>query len=199
MIYLAGKLLPSSFYQRDPKLVAKDLLGKLLLRRLQNHFLKVKIVETEAYYGLEDPASRAFKGKKLYNALMWGEPGRLFIYNVHKYWMLNVVAHELNDVGAVLIRAVEPIGGITVMQRNRPTLHIKELTNGPGKFSLAFKIDKSLNGMSVTSDAGKVFIVNNPMSCEIGSSHRIGVQKDVEKELRFYIKGNKFLSKTSKN
>jgi DNA-3-methyladenine glycosylase len=105
------KLLSSSFYSRDPAVVAWELLGKSLVRIIGGDALEGMIVETEAYYGTEDPASRAFHGRKNYNRLMWEEPGRIFIYNVHKYWMLNVVAHEPDCVGAVLIRTREGVEG----------------------------------------------------------------------------------------
>ncbi len=114
------KILPPSFYTRDPAVVARDLLGKRLLRVLNGEALEGTIVETEAYFGAEDPTSRAFHGRKNYNRLMWGEPGRVFIYNVHKYWMLNVVAHVPDEIGAVLIRAIEPTRGIESMLSNRP-------------------------------------------------------------------------------
>ena len=99
------KALSRNFYMRDLEIVAKELLGKRLIRRLNGVSLGGIIVETEAYYGLDDPASRAYHGIKDYNSPMLGEPGRTFIYNVHRYWMLNIVAHEQNKIGAVLIRS----------------------------------------------------------------------------------------------
>lgn len=95
------------FYTRDTETVARDLLGKILVRRLGDELLGGIILETEAYFGADDPASRAFQGKKRYNSVMFGEPGHLFIYNVHKYWMLNFIGHD-NGVGGILIRAIEP-------------------------------------------------------------------------------------------
>ena len=95
-------------------------MGKILVRRVNERFLEGIIVETEAYYGSHDPASRAYSGMKTYNRLMWDEPGKIFIYNVHKYWMLNIVTHKPKEIGAVLIRAIEPRKGIEEMFRNRP-------------------------------------------------------------------------------
>lgn len=137
---LPGEVLPREFYERDPEVVAKELLGKRLIRKLDEIFLEGIIVETEAYYGLDDPASRAYHGVKNYNMPMWKEPGRAFIYNVHKYWMLNIVAHEVNQIGAVLIRAIEPTRGVEVMKRHRPVKKMLDLTNGPGKLITALKI-----------------------------------------------------------
>jgi len=103
--------LPRSFYERDPAVVARELLGKVLIRRLASQVLSGKIVETEAYYGENDPASKAYKGRKTFNEPMFREVGRTFIYMVHGNWLLNIVAHPKGEVGAVLIRALEPLQG----------------------------------------------------------------------------------------
>ena len=189
------EMLPREFYQRDPEVVAKELLGKRLVRRLDMDLLEGIIVETEAYYGLNDPASRAYRGIKNYNKLMWSEAGRAFIYNVHKYWMFNIVAHKVKRIGAVLIRALEPTKGIKAMKRNKPVKRMFDLTNGPGKLTTALRIDKSLNGIPVTSPASEIVITDSEMEFETGSSHRIGVNKDLDRKLRFFIKGNKFVSR----
>ena len=190
------KILPRRFYERDPEVVAKDLLGKIIVRRLDDDILSGMIVETEAYYGPGDPASRAYDGMKNFNRLMWLDPGIAFIYNVHKYWMFNVVAHEPGGVGAVLIRAVEPLDGVEIMRKNRGVYdELVELTSGPGRFTVAFKIDRSLNGTDLTSAENPIYIIDNKVQFEISSSKRIGVRADLPRDLRFYIKGNKFVSK----
>jgi DNA-3-methyladenine glycosylase len=165
------------FYERDTAIVAKDLLGKVFVRRLGEETLEGIIVETEAYYGKDDPASRAFKGKKKYNRVMWEDPGRVFIYNVHKYWMFNFVAHKKNKVGGVLIRAIEPIKGIETMQKNRPVKNLRDLTNGPGKLTLALAIDKNLNFIEGTSENCEIYVIENELRFEIERSHRIGVKE----------------------
>jgi len=190
------KILSRRFYERDPEVVAKDLLGKIIVRKLDNNILSGMIVETEAYYGPGDPASRAYDGMKNFNRPMWLDPGVAFIYNVHKYWMFNVVAHEPGGVGAVLIRAVEPLDGVEIMMKNRGVYDkLIELTSGPGRFTVAFKIDKSLNGTDLTSVENPIYIADNKVQFEISSSKRIGVKADLDRDLRFYIKGNKFVSK----
>lgn len=194
MVFVLSRLLTREFYVRDPEIVAMKLLGNILTRKLGEDLLEGIVVETEAYYGFRDPASRAYHGLKKYNKPMWKEPGRTFIYNVHKYWMFNIVAHEPDEIGAVLIRALQPTRGIEVMRKNRPVKKGVELTNGPGKLTTALKIDKSLNDISVTTSESEIFIVNNKMDLEIASSHRIGLKKDLEKKLRFFIKGNKYVS-----
>jgi len=192
------KVLLKKFYEREPEKVARDLLGKILIRKLGKKTLSGVIVETEAYYGPGDPASRASNGMKNFNRLMWCEPGVAFIYNVHKYWMFNIVSHEPGGVGAVLLRAIEPLEGIEIMKRNRginDDKRLVELTNGPGKLTVAFGIDKKLNGVCLTSKKSPIYIVNNQVQVKISSSKRIGVKADLDRNLRFYIDGNRFVSK----
>lgn len=192
------KILKRKFFERDPKIVAKELLGKAIVRKIDGKILSGKIVETEAYYGKNDPASRAHYGKPKYVVeLMKGLPGKLLIYMVHSNWLLNVVAHPKRKVGAVLIRAVEPLEGIDEMLKNRKVKRIKELTNGPGKLTKALKIDKSLNGVDVTNENSSLIFVDYQKIPKkyIGESFRIGVKKDLKVKLRFFIKQNQFVSK----
>ncbi len=185
----------AAFYARDQEVVAQELLGTRVIRRLGAQVLGGLIVETEAYYGHEDPASRAYHGRKHYNALMWETPGRVFIYNVHKYWMFNIVAHPPHQVGAVLIRALEPREGIEVMQRNRPVARLVDLTNGPGKLTTALQIDRSVHGAPVTSRESPLCVAEGESPPEVGRSHRIGVRRDLERPLRFFIPGNPYVSR----
>jgi DNA-3-methyladenine glycosylase (3mg) len=172
------------FFERDPKIVAIELLGNFLVRRIKNRLLISKIVETEAYYGYNDPASRAYKGIKKYNRAMVMEPGIAFIYMVHSNWLLNVVAHPKNDIGAILIRAVEP-------------LNFKSNTRGPGRITRALKIDKRFNEKSLLNLNSSLFLALNVNKgeFEIASSKRIGLKRDLEENLRFFIKGNPFVSR----
>ena len=189
------KALSKDFYERDPCLVAKDLLGKILLRKLDSEILSGKIVETEAYYGGNDPASRAYRGRKRFNELMFMDVGKTFIYMVHANWLLNIVAHPRDGVGAVLIRAIEPIEGIETMWKNRNVNRLRDLTNGPGKLTKALAVTKELNGTDVTERDSQIVVVEGEKEgFEICSSHRIGVKMDLLQELRFFIKGNKFVS-----
>jgi len=190
------KILSRRFYARNPKIVAIELLGKVIVRKVGNKKLSGMIVETEAYYGDKDPASRAYKGKKKYNSVMWDLPGKLFIYMVHGNWLLNIVAHGKDSVGVVLIRAIEPLDGIDEMMKNRKVKDIENLTNGPGKLTRAMGIDKRLNGFDVTKRNSEIVVVDSgfrPKS--IANSYRIGVTKDLPEKLRFYLKGNRFVSK----
>ncbi|MEM2466633.1 MAG: DNA-3-methyladenine glycosylase [Candidatus Bathyarchaeia archaeon] len=191
------KILPKSFYERDPAIVARELLGKTLVRRLNHQTLSGKIVETEAYYGEGDPASKAYGGRRTFNELMFSDVGKTFIYMVHGNWLLNIVSHPRGEVGAVLIRALEPLKGIEVMKKNRGVKEIYALTSGPGRLTRALGITKKQNNLDVTKAENEIaiFETSSKEKFEICASHRIGVKRDLPKELRFYIKGNKFVSK----
>ena len=192
------KVISKGFYERDPAQVAKDLLGKVLVRKLQSNVLSGKIVETEAYYGGNDPASRAYKGRKRFNELMFLDVGKTFIYMVHGNWLLNIVAHVRGGVGAVLIRAIEPLEGVEAMLENRSVKNMRELTSGPGKLTKALAITKDLNGVDVTKKDSKLFVAEGRNeNFQIGTSSRIGVKADLPQNLRFFIKGNVFVSKSS--
>ena len=188
--------LKRDFYARDPDDVAGELLGKIVIRRVGSDIMSGRIVETEAYFGDRDPASRAYKGRKNYNRPMFGEPGRLFVYMVHGWWLLNVVAHREHEVGAVLIRALKPLGGIEGMMRHRGVTDLYNLTNGPGKLSKALAVTNEHNGMDITDPDSELIVVEGEDEAfEIGSSHRIGVTEDLPEEFRFFVKGNRFLSR----
>lgn len=191
------RILSRRFYERDPSLVAKSLLGKVLVRKIDSRVLSGKIVETEAYYGEEDPASRAYYGRpKFCIKLMHEKSGLTLIYMVHNNWLLNFVAHEKDKTGAVLIRAIEPLQGIEIMRINRRVNNLYHLTNGPGKLTKALVITKELNGIDVTDEKSELIVGEEKKEkFKVSSSHRIGVRKDLPQELRFFIKENKFVSK----
>lgn len=182
--------LPKKFFNRDAALVAKDLLGCIIVKREDG--IKGKIVETEAYYGLSDPASRARKGAKI----MWGEAGIAFIYMVHGNWLFNIITMPKGEASGILIRAVEPLEGIELMKKRRGINDIKNLTSGPGKFTKAFGIDKRYNGIKIYRRDSPIYIERKRENkFEIVESYRIGVKEDLPIPLRFYIKGNKFVSR----
>ncbi|MEM2913605.1 MAG: DNA-3-methyladenine glycosylase [Candidatus Bathyarchaeia archaeon] len=192
----AMKTLSRIFYEGDPATVARGLIGKLLVRRLASQILIGKIVEDEAYYGEDDPASKAYKGRRTFNEPMFQEAGKTFIYMVHGNWLLNIVAHPKGDAGAVLIRALEPLEGIEIMKRHRRRDDLYALTSGPGKLTQALAITKELSGVDVTDVKGGLFIVEgDTVDFEVCASHRIGVKLDLPQELRFYMRGSRFVSK----
>jgi len=185
--------LPKSFYDRDPADVARDLLGKLLV---VDDKLKGKIVETEAYYGLSDPASRAFKGKTKLSRWMREDAGSTFVYMVHGYWLFNVITEREGKPSGVLIRAVEPVEGVEYMIERRRTENLKNLTSGPGKLTIAFGISGEDNGMKVYDEDSRIVIEDGERTgFKIATSGRIGVREDLSEHLRFFIEGNKFVSR----
>jgi len=195
-------ILPKKFYERDPKDVAIDLLGKILVRETKEGIMKGKIVETEAYYGKNDPASHAFKGKTSRSKIMWEGGGKAYVYFTYgMHFLLNVVTGKKGKPSAVLIRALEPLEGIEIMKKNRKISKIKNLrnlTNGPGKLTQAFGITKKQNGIDMTKKQNGLYITMPTKSkiqrLSIVSTSRIGISTGKEKKLRFYIKGNKFVS-----
>ena len=188
------KPLSRKFYERDTKEVAKDLLGKVLVHRTPKGVLKGKIVEVEAYYGENDPGSHAYKGKTPRNEIMYGLPGFAYVYFCYgNHWLLNVVTEKGGKAGAVLFRALEPLEGIEIMKENRKSKEIQNLTNGPGKLTQALEINKKHNGLDLTKS--NLFITRGKKeNFEIVTTTRIGIKRGKELPLRFYIKGNKFVS-----
>lgn len=187
-----SKLLDYKFYNRDPATVAKDLLGHIVQRRK----IAGRIVETEAYYGTRDSASRASAGKTQMNKWMWDDAGIIFIYMVHGHWLFNIITQQENIPSAILIRSVEPLAGMDIMYKNRPVNTIRNLTSGPGKLTKAFGITKNLNGQKIYKSESIVTIREGyKPRCNIKSSSRIGVRKGISDPLRFYISGNIFVSK----
>jgi len=191
-----GRLLPRKFYLRDPAEVARNLLGKALVRVLNGRRLACIIVETEAYYGLEDPASRARKSGDL-RKVMFGDVGVALIYGIHRQWLLNIVAHPEGEPGAVLIRSGEPLEGVDLMKSFRGVDDPRMLASGPGRLTQAMKIDKSFHGKPIyVKDYGLWIEDYRKLSSDlVARSHRIGVSKDLPTLLRFYVKDNEFVSK----
>ncbi len=188
--------LPRSFYQRDPRVVAKNLLGKTLVHRTEQGVTKGKVVETEAYYGEKDPASHAYGGRRTpRNEAMWGEPGTTYVYFTYgKHHMLNVVTGKKGKPRAVLIRAVEPLEGIGLMKRRRGKDDTENLTNGPGKLTQAF---------GITLKENKADLVGGNLRIEEGerghlhvvATGRVGLSAGGDRKLRFHVKGSRFVSR----
>lgn len=194
--------LPGSFYTREVLTVAKELLGKVLVKKDGRTLIAGKIVEVEAYNGSVDEAAHTFNGKTKRNEIMFNEGGYFYVYFTYgAHFCCNVVTGKKGEGTAVLIRAVEPIAGIKYMSVNRfgkIVLTEKEkikLTNGPGKVCEAFGITKEYYGADLKSS--KVFILDRPKlnNGHIVNTRRIGIKKSVELPWRFYIKDNFYVSK----
>ena len=190
------QIIPREFYLRDPAEVARSLLGKILVRIVNGRRLACRIVETEAYYGSEDPASRARKGGDL-KRVMYGDVGIALIYGIHRQWLLNIVAHRRGEAGAVLIRSGEPLEGLDTMKKLRGVDDLKTLTTGPGRLTKAMAIDKSLHGKPVYTIAYGLWIEKNgeTPSDLIARSRRIGVSEDLPTPLRFYLRNSSYISR----
>jgi len=193
------KKLPRSFYARPALLVAKDLLGKILVRKIGKTILSGEIVEVEAYLGVKDPASHAYRGRTKRNEVMFREGGCLYVYFTYgMHFCANIVTGRQGTGEAVLIRALEPVTGIEVMKRKRgfpksagatPTL-----TNGPGKLCQALGIGRKENGIDLLGD--EIYLIaGEPIpKSSIGTSGRVGISQGKEKKWRFFVKGNKWVS-----
>ena len=191
--------LPRHFYLRPTLQVARALLGKVIVHRTESGFLSGRIVETEAYHGSTDPASHAYRGKTGRNSAMFSLGGTLYVYFTYgMHFCANVVTGDEGKAGAVLIRGVEPIEGIDLMRQNRDFADDgkdRQLTNGPAKFCQAFGIAREQNG---TDLCGKLIFITNTLSMapkHVGTSSRIGITTGREKQWRFFIKGNGYVSK----
>ena len=191
------ELLKIKFYNRSTETVARELLGKYLVRDLNGLLMSGIIVETEAYYGLEDPASHSYRGMTPRAKIMFGHPGVAYVYLCYgMYHLLNVVTEKNGFPGAVLIRAIEPLEGIVQMKENRGIDNLKDLTNGPGKLTKALCIGMAENGKSLTEENSPIRLYTGLSGgFTIKSATRIGINKGREKELRYYIEGNKHVSK----
>jgi len=188
--------IPRTFYERDTATVARELLSKVLIHRASEGLTSGKIVEVEAYYGKGDPASRASRKRTRLNEIMWWHGGLAFVYMVHARWLFNVTTEREGVPGAVLIRGLEPVTGVELMHRRRPVSNERELTSGPGRLTQAMGITRKHHGLDLTDARSELVIVGGREErFEVASSHRIGVSRDLKRELRFYIRGNPFVSR----
>ena len=184
------KVLQREFYNRDPITVARELLGRILVRETDEGVTAGIIVETEAYLAQDDPANHAFRGKTNRNKSMFGPPGHAYVYRIHQVCCLNAVTEPENVPSAVLIRALMPLEGIELMKR-RLGRDDKFPTTGPGKLCRAMAIDLSLDGWDLT--LGKELWVAEHEEqakfddAEIVVTPRIGVTAAKDLPLRFFI------------
>jgi DNA-3-methyladenine glycosylase len=183
----------------DTAALARFLVGKLLVRELPEGVASGRIVETEAYV-IGDAAGHAYGGMTPRNRSLFLEPGHAYVYLAYGLsWMLNV-SSEAKGVGAgVLIRALEPLEGIAIMANNRGTERLRDLTRGPGRLAQALRIDRSLDGLDLCR-TGPLWLARDDHGAseigkgKIGESVRIGISRDAERVLRFYVRGSPFVS-----
>lgn len=172
---IATPVLPREFFERDPIEVAPDLIGKLVVRGNRIG----RIVEVEAYRGEDDPASHAYNGETPRNSTMFGPPGHLYVYFTYgMHYCANVVCRPAGVPGAVLVRALAPLGGIEEMRKVRPAaLRDADLCSGPGKLCQALSIDRRLDGLDIVGTDSPLIVVDqpSPVRGSVGTSPRIGL------------------------
>jgi DNA-3-methyladenine glycosylase len=193
-------ILPQSFYDRDPRLVGPDLLGKILVRRDERKLLTGRIVEVEAYLGAEDAAAHSSIGKTARNAVLFGAPGYAYVYFIYgNHYCLNVSCLPEGTPGGILFRAVEPIQGMAAMFKLRgidDSSDLRRLTRGPGRLAAAFGITRERdNGKDLTSSRSDLYIADDgAVPPEVMITKRIGIKKAADMPLRYIVPGNRFVS-----
>jgi DNA-3-methyladenine glycosylase len=216
-----SKVLSAEFFDRDASIVARELLGKLLLRRYaaptrpnaaragdpKCELLAGRVVEAEAYLGQIDPAAHAFTGKTPRNAVLFGPPGIAYVYLIYgNHYCLNVSCMPEGNAGCVLFRALEPVAGLASMAKLRGldlappagTSQLRSISSGPGRLTQAMAITRQAhNGMALTSARSELFLTDDGWRPErIVTTPRMNVTKAADRPLRYLIAGNPFVSGT---
>jgi len=183
-----------AFLSEDAVIVAPLLLGAILEREINGQIVRVRIVEVEAY-NQSDAASHSYTGRTQRTDIMFGSAGYLYVYFTYgMHYCCNIVTGKEGEGAAVLIRAVEPLTGMEILQEHRPTSGVG-LTNGPAKLCQALAIDRSMNGHNLKQKP-LVLKLQPPLNkSSIVQTTRIGIKKAVDMPWRFYIKGNPYVSR----
>lgn len=198
------KPLPREFFNRDPRRVCRELLGKVLVRREAAKLRAGRVVEVEAYMGTSDPAAHAYVGITARNQVLFGPPGHAYIYFIYgNHYCLNVSCMPEGEAGSVLFRALEPLSGIEEMEKARglegaaaSTRTLRLLTSGPGRLAEAFGITRPRdNGKDLTDANSDLFLAADDFRPRrIMITARVGITKAAERPLRYLIGGNEFVS-----
>ena len=201
-----AKLLRREFFNRDPRIVARKLLGKLIVRREGRKQLTGRIVEVEAYLGAGDLAAHAAAGNTARNSVLWGPPGHVYVYFIYGvHYCLNISCLPAGEAGCILIRALEPVSGIAEMAEARGLADLdltsprdlRKLASGPGKLCEALGITRPRdNGKDMVSPKSDLQVMTDGFHVqEVAVTQRIGITKSAELPLRYVIAGNAFISK----
>jgi DNA-3-methyladenine glycosylase len=195
-------LVSRALFLDPPDVVARKLLGKLLVR--SGELLVGRIVEVEAYFGESDPAAHSFAGKTARNAVLFGRPGHAYVYFVYgMHFCLNVSCEPEGLAGCVLLRALEPLCGLEAMAVNRglpapgrASKAVAALTSGPGRLCQAFGVTRERdNGIDLTAPESDLQILDDGfVAGKVLVTPRIGITKDAERAARFLLAGNPFVS-----
>lgn len=192
-----GTPLPPAFYARDTEVVARELLGALLETHTPDGVASGRIVETEAYVGEHDPACHAAAGRTGRTDPLYGPPGNAYVYFIYGvHWCVNAVTRETGLASAVLIRALEPVEGVDLMQARRPAARrLEDLTNGPGKLCAALGITGAHNRLPLQQPP--ILIRRGPAAdpADIVETTRIGITRAVDWPLRWYLSSSRFVSR----
>jgi len=201
-----AQLLRRAFFNRDPRTVARELLGKLIVRREGRRQIAGRVVEVEAYLGAGDLAAHAAAGHTARNAVLWGPSGHAYVYFIYGvHYCLNISCLPDGDAGCVLIRALEPVSGIANMAKARGLADVdltlrrelRKLASGPGKLCAALGITRPRdNAKDMLSPASDLQVMSDGFRVdEVAVTQRIGITKSAELPLRYVIAGNDFLSR----
>jgi DNA-3-methyladenine glycosylase len=186
------RLLRTSFYERDAPAVAVELLNKVL----EHDGRRGRIVEVEAYLGVDDAASHAYRGQTNRNAVMFGPAGHLYVYFTYgMHWCANVVTATEGVAQAVLLRALAPLDGLDAMRAARPAVkRDRDLTNGPAKLCQALGIDGALNGVDLRTGPVRIYDDKVAPPPPPGNGARIGIKQAAELRLRWWVPGDPHVS-----
>jgi DNA-3-methyladenine glycosylase len=178
----------------DTEALARYLIGKLVVRALPEGVVSGRIVETEAYV-IGDEAGHAYRGKTPRNRSLFLARGHAYVYLAYgTSWMLNVSSETAGIGAGVLIRALEPVDGIAIMQSHRGVEHPRDLARGPGRLAQALRIDRTLDGLDLCRRGPLWLASGDAEEGDIGQSVRIGITKDIDRPLRFYRRTSTFVS-----
>ena len=197
---LKAEILSRTFYNRDPREVGPDLLGKVLVRRRGRKRIAGRIVEVEAYLGADDPAAHSASGKTVRNAVLFGPPGIAYVYFIYgTHFCLNVSCLPDGAPGGILFRALEPLEGIEEMLRLREieeSSDLRKLTSGPGRLAAAFGITRDRdNGKDLAGNRSDLYIADDGEPApRVLVTKRIGITKAADMPLRYVVQGNRFVS-----
>jgi DNA-3-methyladenine glycosylase len=194
--------LRREFFNRDPRIVSPELLGKVLVRREGRKLLAGRVVEVEAYLGSDDPAAHSAAGKTARNAVLFGPPGYAYVYFIYgNHFCLNVSCLPDGQAGGILFRALEPLAGIDDMAGRRDVTvdtagDLRKLTSGPGRLAEAFGITRERdNTKDLTSSRSDLLLCDDGFAVpQIAATRRIGITKAEDMPLRYVILGNVFVS-----
>lgn len=202
-----AKLVRRPFFNRDPRIVARELLGKLIVRGAGREARAGRIVECEAYLGLGDLAAHAAAGLTERNSVLWGPPGHAYVYFIYGvHYCLNISCLREGEAGCVLVRALEPVSGLSAMAKARELSprqlksprDLRQLTSGPGRLCAALGITRPRdNGKDMLLRGSDLRVMEDGFRVgEIAVTPRIGITKSAEMPLRYLIAENGFVSRT---